>query len=124
MFVLFLTNRDFESTLGVENRLGERGTKTRCVNFRIIIFYRSQDYRQKCCKFLNMRGYFLTKHSLRNMNQIRMSRGRTEKDQLLLGELKHWYRTDLNIRCQRWLEPMLIQSKTTSSTIQYCMPFQ
>ena len=37
------------------------------------------DYRQKYCKILKGRRCFLTKNTLRNMNQLRMSQGRTGK---------------------------------------------
>ena len=40
---------------------------------------RAQYYRQKYCKFLNRRGCFVTRHPLKNMNQLIMIRGRTVK---------------------------------------------
>ena len=61
------------------------GTKTQWVNFREIIFYRAKYYRQIYYKILNKRGYFLTKHSLRNTNQIRMIQGRTGKISASIG---------------------------------------
>ena len=44
-----------------------------------ILFYISQYYSQKNFKILKRRSCFLTKHSLRNMNQLIISRGRAGK---------------------------------------------
>ena len=47
-------------------------------NFQEVNFI-DQEFRKKYCKTSNRRGCFLTKITLRNMNQLRMSRGRIGK---------------------------------------------
>ena len=44
-----------------------------------------QDYRQKHHIIPNIHGCFLTKNILRNMNQVRMSQGRTGKRSAYMG---------------------------------------
>ena len=43
-----------------------------------IIFYIAQDYSQKYRKILKKSVLFLTKHTLRNIKHLRMSRGRLD----------------------------------------------
>ena len=66
--------------LGVENSVSLRSTKANLVKPYIFIsHHREHYYRRKYCKFMKKSVCFLTKHSLRNTNQIRMSLARIGK---------------------------------------------
>ena len=81
-------------------------------------------YRQKYCKVPKRHRYFLTKHNLIDMNQLRMSRERT-------GKISTSPRGTEAIVCNRcsyqvlaMVGKMLLQTKIISSTNQQCRPFQ
>ena len=67
---------------------------------------------------------FLTKQYFRNMNQLRMSQGRTGKTQPPPGKLQQWNGTDVHIMFQLWLETMLLQMKNTSFITKWFRPYQ
>ena len=84
----------------------------------------NQDCRKKYCKIPKRHRCFLTQNILININQLRMRRGRTRKVPTLQGGMKQWHGTDVHIKSQQWLEPILLKMKIISSTTQQCRPFQ
>ena len=67
---------------------------------------------------------FVNQDIPRNMNQLRMSRGRIGKSSASPGGTEKYYGTYIHTRFHIGLESMVLQTKNISSTTQQCRQFQ